>query len=228
MLERNLNNGLEPREQPAYAPAEVAHYIAVPVSTARYWCLGRDHYAPLIQPAQTRPLILSFVNLVELHVLGAIRRRHRVSMPNVRAALDYVEEKMSVSRPLANHRFHTDGAHLFIDCYGQLINASQRGQTAMREILDAALVRIEWDDRDQQPLRLFPYTRIDTAQTAKFIVIDPTVCGGRAVIDQTRIAVEVVAERFKAGDSFQDLVPDYGCEPEAIQEAIRCELPIAA
>ena len=63
---------------------------------------------------------------------------------------------------------------------------------------------------------------------ARLIVIDPTVCGGRAVIDQTRIAVEVVAERFKAGDSFQDLASDYGCAPEAIQEAIRCELPIAA
>ena len=220
--------GQEPREQPAYSPAEVAHYITVPVSTVRYWCLGQDRYAPLIQPAQTRPLLLSFVNLIELHVLGAVRRRHRVSMPNVRAALDYVEEEIGVSRPLANHRFRTDGAHLFIDCYGQLINASQKGQTAMRKILDAALVRIEWDDRDQQPVRLFPYTRLGTAQTAKLIVIDPTVCGGRAVIDRTRIAVEVVAERFKAGDSFQDLVSDYGCEPEAIQEAIRCELPIAA
>ncbi len=227
MLERNLNSGLEPREQPAYGPAEVAHYIAVPVSTARYWCLGRDHYAPLIQPARTRPLLLSFINLVELHVLGAIRRRHRVSMPKVRAALDYVERDMRVSRPLANHRFRTDGVGLFVDHYGQLIDASQQGQTVMREILNAALVRIEWDNRDQ-PVRLFPYTRKDTAQTAKLIVIDPTVCGGRAVIDRTRIAVEVVAERFKAGDSFQDLVSDYGCKQEAIQEAIRCELPIAA
>ena len=227
MLGRKLNSDLEPREQLAYSPAEVAHYIAVPVSTVRYWCLGRDPYAPLIRSAQMRPLLLSFINLVELHVLGAIRRRHRVSMPNVRRALDYVEREMRVSQPLANHRFRTDGAHLFIDQYGQLINASQRGQTAMREILEAALIRIEWDDRDQ-PVRLFPYTRKDTAQTAKFIVIDPTVCGGRAVIDRTRIAVEVVAERFKAGDSFQDLVADYGCEPEAIQEAIRCELPIAA
>ncbi len=135
MLERNSNGGLEPREQPAYSPAEVTRYIAVPVSTVRYWCLGRNHYASLIQPAQRRPLLLSFVNLVELHALGAIRRRHRVSMPNVRTALGYVKRKMRVSRPLANHRFRTDGADLFVDHYGQLINASREGQTAMREIL---------------------------------------------------------------------------------------------
>ena len=227
MLERNPNSGLEPREQPAYGPAEVTHYIAVPVSTVRYWCLGRGHYAALIQPVQKRPLLLSFVNLVELHVLGAIRRRHHISMPNVRKALDFVEQEMSVSRPLANRRFRTDGVGLFVDHYGELINASQQGQRVMRGILDDALVRIEWDDRNQ-PARLVPFTRKDTAQTAKLIVIDPTVCGGRAVIDRTRIAVEVVAERFKAGDSFQDLVSDYGCGVEAIQEAIRCELPIAA
>ena len=227
MQERNTDVGVAARGQPGYSPGEVAHYIAVPVSTVRYWCMGRGQYASLILPAQTHPLLLSFINLVELHVLGSIRRKHRISMPKVRAALDYVESKMKVSQPLANHRFQTDGVNLFVEHYGHLINASQRGQMGMRAILDDALVRIEWDDRDL-PARLFPYTRKDTTATSRLIVIDPTVCGGRAVIDRTRIAVEVVAERFKAGDSIQDLVSDYGCGPEAIQEAIRCELPIAA
>lgn len=227
MLGEDPISGMDPRQQPAYSPAEVAHYIAVPVSTVRYWCLGRDPYRPLIQPAQAQPLLLSFVNLVEIHVLGAIRRRYRVSMPKVRAALDYVEKRIRVSQPLANQRFKTDGVNLFVDHYGHLISASEQGQTGMRAVLDAALIRVEWDVRDQ-PVRLFPYTRKDTPPTERLIVIDPTVCGGRAVIDRTRIAVEVVAERFKAGDSIQDLVADYGCAPEAIQEAIRCELPIAA
>lgn len=227
MLERNTNVGAPARGLPGYSPGEVAHYIVVPVSTVRYWCLGREQYASLIKPAQPSPLLLSFINLVELHVLGAIRRKHRISMPNVRTALKFVEKKMDVSQPLANHRFQTDGVSLFVEHLGQLINASQQGQMGMRAILEDALIRIEWDDRDL-PIRLFPYTRKATSKTSKLIVIDPEVCGGRAVIDQTRIAVEVVAERFKAGDSIQDLVSDYGCGPEAIQEAIRCELPIAA
>ena len=222
-----MNIGIRARMLPGYSPVEVAHYIAVPVSTVRYWCLGREQNASLIKPAQLSPLLLSFINLVELHVLGAIRRKHRISMPNVRAAIKFVEKKMDISQPLANHRFQTDGVDLFVEHYGQLINASQQGQMVMRAILEEALIRIEWDDRDL-PIRLFPYTRKSTSTTSRLIVIDPTVCGGRAVIDQTRIAVEVVAERFKAGDSIQDLVTDYGCEPEAIQEAIRCELPVAA
>lgn len=222
-----MNIGIRARMLPGYSPVEVAHYIAVPVSTVRYWSLGREQYASLIKPAQSSPLLLSFINLVELHVLGAIRRKHRISMPNVRAAIKFVEKKMDISQPLANHRFQTDGVDLFVEHYGRLINASQQGQMVMRAILEEALIRIEWDERDL-PIRLFPYTRKATSTTSRLIVIDPTVCGGRAVIDQTRIAVEVVAERFKAGDSIQDLVTDYGCEPEAIQEAIRCELSVAA
>ncbi len=50
----------------------------------------------------------------------------------------------------------------------------------------------------------------------------------RAVIRGSRIAVEVVAERYKAGESIRDLAQDYGRDRDEIEEAIRCELKIAA
>ena len=212
---------------PAYAPAEAAHYLDIPVSTVRYWSLGRDQIPALIEPAEDGPLVLSFVNLVGLHVLGAIRRKHRISMPNLRRALDYVENKLGLERPLASRRFQTDGVDLFVDHYGQLINASEQGQIAMKDVLGNALVRIEWD-RGGRPIRLFPYTRNNTADTADIIMIDPSISGGRAVIKGTRIAIEVVAERYKSGESIRDLAEDYGRDSDEIEEAIRCELRIAA
>ena len=217
----------DPREQPAYTPAEAAHYLDVPVSTVRYWSLGRAQISALIEPAQARPLVLSFRNLVELHVLSAIRRRHRISMSRIRGALDFVQERLGTEHPLAHQRFQTDGVDVFVEQYGQLINASQRGQTAMKEVLKNALVRVEWDSTGQ-PLRLFPYTRKEMKGAEPLIMIDPLVSGGRAVIRGTRIAVEVVAERYKAGESIGDLAQDYGRLPEEIEEAIRCELRIAA
>jgi uncharacterized protein (DUF433 family) len=36
-----------------------------------------------------------------------------------------------------------------------------------------------------------------------------------------------VAERFKAGESADELANDYGCAREKIEEAIRCELSLA-
>jgi uncharacterized protein (DUF433 family) len=37
-----------------------------------------------------------------------------------------------------------------------------------------------------------------------------------------------VAERFKAGESLAELAADYGRDVTEIQEAIRCELDLAA
>ena len=70
--------------------------------------------------------------------------------------------------------------------------------------------------------------KVDAADTADIIMIDPSISGGRAVIKGTRIAIEVVAERYKSGESIRDLAEDYGRDSDEIEEAIRCELRIAA
>ena len=159
--------------------------------------------------------------------LGARAMSVMISMPKVRAALDYVQSVLKTPRPLANRQFKTDGVELFVEHYGGLINANRQGQMEMKEMLGNALVRVEWDDAGQ-PVRLFPYTRKEPSDSADLIMIDPSVSGGRAVIRDSRIAVEVVAERYKTGESIHDLAQDYGRDPDEIEEAIRCELKIAA
>ena len=41
------------------------------------------------------------------------------------------------------------------------------------------------------------------------------------------VSTDIVAERFKAGESADELANDYGCAREKIEEAIRCELTLA-
>jgi hypothetical protein len=38
----------------------------------------------------------------------------------------------------------------------------------------------------------------------------------------------LVAERYKAGESVNELADDYGCKRRDIEEAVRCELALAA
>ena len=90
---------------------------------------------------------LSFINLVEAHVLAAIRRRHGVKLPKVRNALDYVKRQFHIERPLIDQTFQTDGLDLFVERYGDLINASREGQQAMKEIISVYLKRIEGTQR---------------------------------------------------------------------------------
>lgn len=69
---RTLTKGKpDPREMPAYAISEAAHYLGVPQATIRYWATGQNQYGGLIHVPKLRPVLLSFLNMVELHVLAA-------------------------------------------------------------------------------------------------------------------------------------------------------------
>ena len=219
------------RNQPAYTIGEAAHYLNVPQATIRYWATGQDQYAPLIEIAESHPALLSFLNLVELHVLAAIRRKYTVPMPKVRSAIEYLKKntrKLSdKSHPLISKQLETDQLDIFIKRYGDLINISQDGQIAMREVLSTALHRIERDTRGI-PVKLYPYTRSAILDAPAMIVIDPSLSAGRPVIRGTGLATEIIAERYKAGESVKELSRDYERKEAEIEEAIRCELQAAA
>lgn len=225
----------DPREMPAYGVAEAAHYLRVPIATLRSWVHGRYYstesgkrfFKPLIAIPDPRLPSLSFVNLVEAHILDAIRREHNIALPKVRTALDYVRRQLGLKHPLADLKFETDGAHLFLSRYGELISVSQAGQLAMKDMLAAHLRRIEHDSSGLA-VRLYPFTRKREPDEPKFIVMDPYVSFGRPTIAGTGIATSIVAERYKAGESIDELAQDYGCERGYVEEAVRCELAIAA
>ena len=225
----------DPRLLPAYPVAEAAHYLRMPEGTLRSWVVGRL-YPVSGQSKRSRPLVhlddpqrryLSFINLVEAHVLAAIRRRHGVKLPKVRAALDYVRKQFQVERPLIDEVFQTNGLDLFVERYGEMINASREGQQAMKEILSVYLQRIERDTRGL-PIKLYPFTRDTESATApkrdpRVVVMSPTISFGRPVVAGTGIPVSAIYERYRAGDSVADLARDFRLETGAVEEAIRCE-----
>lgn len=231
----DLYQGRDPRDIPTYTLPDAARYLRIPMGTIRSWTVGRSYpvaegkrfFEPLIAVPQQAPHLLSFTNLIEIHVLRAIRNHHKIRLDNVRTALDYLEAQLQVSHPLAHQEFRTDGISLFIERYGTLINASAQGQTQLKAVLTQHLERIESDDTGLA-IKLYPFTRSDEAHNPRIVVIDPRIAFGRLAIDGTGIPTHIIAERYKAGDSLQDLVEDYDCDLSQIEEAIRCEMPLAA
>jgi len=224
------NNG-ELRDIPAYGLSEASHYLGIPKATLRSWVLGRHYpietgkqfFRPIIElPDKEKPL-LSFVNLVESHVLEAIRQRHGIKFWRVRGAVEYIERHLDSRHPLVEQRFVTDGADLFVEQFGRLVNISREGQLAIKELIQTYLRRIERDSAGF-PIRLYPFTRERKPDEPKTIVIDPYISFGRPVLAGTGIATTIIAQRYKAGESIEELVEDYGRPTSDIQEAIRCEL----
>lgn len=223
---------MDPREQPSYTLSEAAHYLVLPSSTVRSWSVGGPATEPLIQVAASSPVLLSFLNLAELHVLSAIRRTHLVAMGKVRGAIQYLVAHARTERdrahPLVSRDMETDGLDLFVRECGQLVNISEEGQLAMREVLDQALRRIERDPTTGVPVRLYPFTRAVIDNAPAIVVVDPSLSAGRPVIAGTGLATGLIAERYKAGESVRELADDYERSEREIEEAIRCELPAAA
>src|ERR1041385_1811719 len=116
------------RELPAYGVVEAAHYLQVPAATLRSWVAGmsygedrhRKFFKPVIQPAAISPVTLSFINLIEAHVLAAIRRKHRVDMTAVRRTIDFLKKEFGSPHPLADYKFETNGVDLFVEHLGDL------------------------------------------------------------------------------------------------------------
>lgn len=221
---------LDLRNYPAYSIREAAHYLRLPDATVRAWVVGQPRnrdsglkgFVPVIAIADKKARHLSFINLVELHVLSAIRHQHKISLPKVRSAIHYVGKQFGSAHPLADEDFQTDGLNLFIEKFDQLVNASLHGQVAIKSVMEAHLKRIERDAKGI-PIKLFPFTRRGDGDEPKFVEIDPRIAYGKPVLHGTGIPTSILAERFQAGDSMRILASDYGKPIEQIEEAIRYE-----
>lgn len=233
-----LYEGNDPRNLPAYSLREASRYTGVPLNTLRTWVSGRSYptgggtkfWKPIIVRPQPGEPMLSFTNLIELHVLNAIRRKHQIAMGRVRKALDFLIGEYNSQNPLAEHDFETDGLDLFVEKYGELINASKGGQFAMKEILRVYLKRIARDEKGIA-LQLYPFTRLSAdghTDDPKIVSINPRIAFGKPVIAGTGIPTAIIAERYKTGESISEIADDYGRDFIEVEEAIRCEFELQA
>jgi uncharacterized protein (DUF433 family) len=235
----DLYAGHQVLEIPLYGIVEASRYLQIPDNTLRSWVLGRSYPLQSGRSRRSDPIItlpgpdgsrLSFNNLVEAHVLDALRRQYGVELPRIRRAVRYLRERFRTPHPLVHHAMLTDGRDLFVEAAGlkDVINASQHGQLAMRDLLELHLQRVEWD-KDGLVARLYPFTRSGRAPAkdpapVRIVTMDPRIEFGRPILKTSAVPTAVIADRYKAGESVADLADDYGEDPLNIEEAIRCEL----
>lgn len=148
---------------PAYSVSEAARYLRLPAATLRSWVLGRPYAtgaglrqsAPLLKLAHREPPTLSFSNLIEAHVLRALRTEHGVPLDAVRQTLRFAERELDIKQLLLREELRT-AEPSFLDQYGKFIDLSASGQLAMRKAFEAQLKRGEWGEL-RSPVRLYPF-----------------------------------------------------------------------
>ncbi len=224
--ERNQN--LDLRDQPAYELAEASRYLKLPAATLRSWVVGRPYpkadgvgqSRPLIHPPKKQPLLLTFWNLIEAHVLRSLRTEHGVSIKVMRQALTYAEQTEQIDRLLLRKDLRTNAGKLFVEKYGELTDLSASGQLAMRKIFEEHLKRVEWDEW-QFPVRLYPF--VSGESDRRPIAIDPQIAFGRPVVLRAGVSTGIIVERIDAGETPADLADDYNLSLSEIEDAILYE-----
>lgn len=210
-------------ELPMYGLSEAALYLRVPISTLDYWVYGRGRTAGLITAASRPPRCLSFMNLLECHMLAAMRKIYNLRIPKIRRALMRLASMNGYRHPLIEKPLFTDQRDILIREMDSILNISRQnnfGQYEMPQVVDVFLERIEYD---RTTYRFYPFVRERSANEPKLIVINPKVGFGKPVIAGTGISTAVIASRFNARDSIPDLAQEYGVSAAQIEEAIRWE-----
>jgi uncharacterized protein (DUF433 family) len=236
-----MYGGRDPRELPAYPLDLAARLLLLPQSTLKAWVFGASWrerktsryrtFLPLIEPPDRGEHMLSFVNLVEAHVLKAIRRKYYVHMEKVRDGLELLQKSHpETQHPLADVDLLAGGRDFFINEYGVLLNLGMGQQIAL-DFLSIYLSRVE---RNLKGLanKLFPFVTnplrvgrrvVEQDSNSKVIAIDPYVSFGRPIINGTGIPTDAIADRFWGGDPIEVLVKEFDLPQVQIEYALRYE-----
>jgi uncharacterized protein (DUF433 family) len=226
----DVYGGRDPSLIPFCSLRECAEWLSLPSSTVRAWFLGQSGFEPVLKLDDPASRMLSFVNLTEVFVLAAIRRKHQIPLSRVREAVKFLQKRLGDDHPLASQEMSTEGSAILVEQLGKLVSASEHGQVISEELVRARLRRIE---RNAQgvPMRLYPLTRrgllseepagVEQAPTS--VVIDPRIQFGRPCLNGTGVPTAVIHERWLAGEDIQEIAADYGRELSDGQEALRFE-----
>lgn len=198
-----------------YSSVEAAQYLRLKLEDVRRWVGEGIVRSP--GPG------ISFLNLLELHILKGLRREFRLPLQRIRRALEEYSETEYYEHPFLDPRLETDGIHLFLHDGDEYLNLNRPGQRGIPQILSTYLQRIYRLANGE--FQFFPFIVGEDAQEPRTIQMSPNIAFGRPVLAQTGIATDVIAGRFRARDSIADLAEEYGVSPALIEDAVRWELP---
>ncbi len=229
----DIYGGRDPRDIPTYSFYETSRWLQIPLPTLRSWTRGRYYnttsgkkrFEPIIHlPDENLPL-LSFTNLIEAHVLDALRYQHKVPLENIRRAVSYLRKDSGSAHPLAHRYFLLKGVDLLVEEGDLIVNATKQGQLTLKGIIEAYLKRVNRDPQGSAR-SLYPYLHRhpkDLDNEPKVVLIDPRISFGKPILVGVGVPTAVVANRRAAGESVVELAQDYGCEASEIEKAIQYE-----
>jgi uncharacterized protein (DUF433 family) len=220
------------RASKAYPIWQAAKLAGVTTQTAAKWLQGYEGAHGPIDPVfgesrgrrslESPVLMLSFLDLVELVIVGRFRKRQPpLRLERIRDAHRFARETWGIPYPFASLKLLQMGGHLL-----HVFDEEHPGRPSEAMALDMngqptlpGLVKAELTDNldfpDEFAGRWYPRGR----QTP--IVVDPHIAAGRPTVNGTGITVATVQARWASGESIRSLARDYGVSVDTLDQILK-------
>jgi uncharacterized protein (DUF433 family) len=212
-------------KRPLYSFAEADRIARVTPNTSRRWLKGysfwyedeRREMPPVTPTAETMEAV-SFVDLMEVATIDKLRKKG-FSFRQIRKINATAHFYLQTPRPLVTETFKDKGRDIFVDAgFGILVNVGyEAGMQAWDEVLDPFLDTVEYEDKIVR--RWWPLGK-DVS-----VLVDPDYGFGLPVVEGIGVRTEIIAERYRAGDTTDEIAYDFDVTPKQIDDALRWEMP---
>jgi uncharacterized protein (DUF433 family) len=221
----NRTPGQDLRDLPTYSIPEAATFLAIPARTLSYWFSGKYR---IFHPAgdYEKYSLLSFKDVVEAYMLYVLRKFHNFSSLSIKRSLENLRKETKSQHPLfdLDIRVFANGLLLDRPAHGkrgrEVVNLSRHRQLAFGDVTDIFSERI-LQDKQGQPLQVFPWRDFQTDHVSRPVSIDPEVLSGRLVVTGTRIPVSVLLGLKRAQTPPEEIAKNYRLDVETVEKALR-------
>lgn len=165
-------------------------------------------------------LALSFVDLIEVLVVGSLRKE-KVSLQTIRAAHLEMQRAFDTSHPFSTHRILTDGKTIFTDIAtkegDKRLLHILKNQYELRDITLSFLKSVDFD-KNGFPQKWWPMNR------EKPVVIDPKRSFGQPIVQVESVPTLTIAKSIRAEKSIPKVANWYNISLEAAESAYKYEM----
>jgi uncharacterized protein (DUF433 family) len=217
------------RDYPTYTIPEAALFLGMSTRTLQRWILEKPLWT--ISGARYSVPLLSFQDIAQVYYVELIRSHFHLSMGKARELLAASRTESRAQYPLLTGHLRRFFKHIILTkpARGKQprrdIDLSHHRQLTIPQVVDlfgSRVQRVGADVTKLYPWRYWiPGTREETPVT-----LDPEVMSGRLVVTGTRIPVQVLLSRKKAGEPISEIASDYDLSENEINLAISHILPL--
>ncbi len=222
---RERREGEDLRRLPTYTLPEAARFLGASPRTLQSWFADVGGF---LRPSERREgvTLLSFRDVAEAYVLTVLTRFYQFRLSEIRKMMAIAKEETGFERPLIEANLKVLFHSLILEKPvasrqpRQAIDLPKNRNLVFTHFVDQLGTRIVRDE-DNGPLRIYPWRLADTGDESQPVSLDPEIISGRLCVTGTRVPVQILLGKKRAGKSEEEISRAYRIPAKQVRQALQ-------